>query len=188
MRRPDFQLKRGQCGESGLPNKKILVTYGSRAGSTAEIADAIAQQLCTSGWTVELRPANEIDSVDGYTAAIVGSAVRYGKWLPEVIEFIDRHRSSLQKIPVAYFTVCMKAADQSPKSMQDLEQYSSAARVRVEPKTETFFAGKIDLAKLSFFEGLIVRAVGSPIADLRDWAQIRGWAIGLAQTLAAADS
>jgi menaquinone-dependent protoporphyrinogen IX oxidase len=56
----------------------------------------------------------------------------------------------------------------------------------VTPKTETFFAGKLEYAKLSLFENLISKAMKAQEQDLRDWAKIRAWAEGMYPTLASA--
>jgi menaquinone-dependent protoporphyrinogen oxidase len=168
--------------------QKILILYASRAGSTAEIANAIGQQLCSAGFSAEVRPIEQASTLDGYAAVVLGSAVRYGTWLPEMVKFMERQKPALQKLPAAFFTVCMKASQHSASAKTEMAQYSSAARAVFTPKTETFFAGKIDLAKLSFFDRLMVKAVKSPVGDLRDWAAIRAWAGELAKLLAAREA
>jgi menaquinone-dependent protoporphyrinogen oxidase len=183
-RRPDIALPRSQCGVNNAMNPKILVLYASRAGSTAEIADAIGKQLCAAGFAADVRPVDEAVTLSAYSAAIIGSAVRYGKWLPEMIEFLEREKSALRNLPTAFFTVCMKARDQSPAARSEMAQYSNAARAVLTPRAETFFAGKIDLSTLSFLDRLAVKIVKSPIGDLRDWNAIRTWADGLKAVLA----
>jgi menaquinone-dependent protoporphyrinogen oxidase len=183
-RHTTISLMQSQCAGSSSMNQKILVVYASRAGSTAEIADAVAKQLCAAGFSADVRPVAEVKTLEGYAAAIVGSAVRYGSWLPEMLKFMEREKAALQRLPIAFFTVCMKARDPSQSSRQEMAQYSNAARAVLMPKTETFFAGKIDLATLSFFDRLAVKIVKSPVADLRDWPAIRGWADGLKSSLA----
>ncbi len=44
------------------------------------------------------------------------------------------------------------------------------------PQQEVFFGGKMDLARLSFLDRLIAKAVKATDADLRDWQAIRSWA------------
>ncbi|NCC36842.1 MAG: flavodoxin, partial [Chloroflexia bacterium] len=39
--------------------QKVLVTYATRAGSTAEIAVAMAQTLTTRGYNVEVKPVKQ---------------------------------------------------------------------------------------------------------------------------------
>jgi menaquinone-dependent protoporphyrinogen oxidase len=61
--------------------------------------------------------------------------------------------------------------------------YTKVARALVTPLDEAFFAGAIDLTRLSFFERLAVKMVKSPVGDQRDWQRIRAWADELARRL-----
>jgi menaquinone-dependent protoporphyrinogen oxidase len=45
------------------------------------------------------------------------------------------------------------------------------------------FVGKLDKHSLGVGERLIVRAVGAPEGDFRDWAAIRSWARDIAGVL-----
>lgn len=162
-----------------MAENKILVAYASRAGSTGEIGDAIARQLCADGFEADLREVSRVDSIDGYTAVILGSAIRYGDWLPEMLTFMRHHQAALVQRPLAYFTACNKAKDQSAAVLAELQSYSKSARTIVQPRTETFFAGKIDPATLSFFERMVVKMIGTTQGDFRDWVVINNWARSL---------
>ena len=50
---------------------KILVSYASKYGATAEIAEKIAQLLEQAGLEVELIPVKKVKQIDGYRAVIV---------------------------------------------------------------------------------------------------------------------
>lgn len=164
-------------------NAKVLVVYATRAGSTGEIGDAIGQQLCAEGWQADVKEVSAVASLEGYDAVIVGSAVRYGNWLPEMLAFMQRHQAALRQRPLACFTACNKAKDQSVASVTEMKAYSKAARELVEPKAEVFLAGKIDPATLSWFERMMVKLIGSPEGDFRDWAVIKAWARSIAPLL-----
>lgn len=157
----------------------ILVTYASRCGSTAEVAQAIANSLCEIGLAAEVEPVTSVTSLERYRAVIIGSAVRYGKWLPEALDFIKRNRARLAQVPVAIFSMHMGPRGTDGESQDKRLQYAKDVRSLVTPKAEVFFAGKIDPSRLSVFERLVVRAVKSPIADLRDWQAIRTWSAAL---------
>jgi menaquinone-dependent protoporphyrinogen oxidase len=45
------------------------------------------------------------------------------------------------------------------------------------------FHGKIDINKLNFGEKLMIRAIGAPTGDVRDWDAITAWAEGVATVL-----
>ena len=64
-------------------NDRILVTYATRAGSTAEVAAACAETLAARGYAVDVKPVKEKTQLTGYSAVVLGSAIRMGDWLPE---------------------------------------------------------------------------------------------------------
>ncbi|MBI5353465.1 MAG: flavodoxin domain-containing protein [Chloroflexi bacterium] len=166
-------------------NSKILVTYASRAGSTAGVAEAIGKTLAENGTLVDVIPMNEVKELSPYQAVVAGSAIRGSKWLPEAMEFIKTHRAELAQKRFAEFTVCITLA------MSNSEQYRSAVakwvepvRAQVRPLSEGLFAGMLDFNKLPFnWDTLMLRltvALGIfPRGDHRDWNAIRAWAESL---------
>lgn len=159
--------------------RKVLVAYATRAGSTGEIGAAIARQLCAEGFDAELREVSSVSGLDGYAAVVLGSAVRYGDWLPEMLAFMRANAGTLQQRPLALFTACNKAKDASIAAQTEMAAYVKAARAIVEPQVQRFFAGKIDFKTLSLFETMVVKMIGSPEGDFRDWAAIGAWAQSL---------
>jgi menaquinone-dependent protoporphyrinogen oxidase len=95
--------------ETNILNK-ILVTYASRAGSTAGVAEAISKALVESGAQVEVRPMQDVKDLTLYQALVAGSAIQAGQWLPEALQFVQTHRAVLAQKPCATFTVCMTLA------------------------------------------------------------------------------
>jgi menaquinone-dependent protoporphyrinogen oxidase len=111
---------------------------------------------------------------------VLGSPVRYGNWLPEMLSFMQAHAAALKQRPLALFTACDKARDMSDASQADMAAYLKSARAIAEPAAHRFIAGKIDFKTLSFFEKMVVKMIGSPEGDFRDWAAIAAWAQSLA--------
>ena len=62
-------------------SQKILITYASRTGSTAEIAEAIGKTLSEENAQVDILPMQAVKDPSPYQAVIVGSAIRKSKWL-----------------------------------------------------------------------------------------------------------
>ena len=165
---------------------RILIAYATRTGSTAEVADAIAGHLCKAGLSAEARPLGEVTSLDSYSGAILGSAVRYGSWLPEMTKFLSANRDALSAMPVAFFTMHMLALGDDPAAVAERAKYTAKARALLTPADEAFFEGKIDPARLSFLDRLAVRLVKSPTGDRRDWDRIAAWAGSLASQMRSA--
>src|SRR6266496_1220515 len=123
-------------------NDKILVTYASRAGSTAEIADAIGRTLIQNGANVEVLPMQVVKDLSVYRAVVAGSAIRSSKWLPEAMQFVEDHRSELSKKPFATFTVCITLAmSNSDPYREVVTKWIQPVRAQVSPVSEGLFAG-----------------------------------------------
>jgi menaquinone-dependent protoporphyrinogen oxidase len=157
-------------------NHHFLVTYATRAGSTAEVASVIGDVLGERGFSVDVKPIKEAPQVEGYGAILIGSAVQGGQWLPEAIQWIKTNQKALQNVPVALFTVHMNNTGDDEQSRKNREAYLNAVRSLLHPVDVAFFAGKMDAAQLSFLERFLVRIAKSPVGDLRDWERIRSWA------------
>jgi menaquinone-dependent protoporphyrinogen oxidase len=179
LQRPAWTPLSSRCA-GGMPmNRKLLVAYASRAGSTGEVAQAIADRLCARGFNTEVRPVDAVKTLEGFDAVVLGSAIRYGAWLPEMLKFMQAQRSALAALPAAVFTMHMQALDDSEASRQTRSVYGQPVRALLVPRDEAFFAGMVDPARLSFFERLAVKMVKSPVGDRRDWPRIHAWADGL---------
>lgn len=166
----------------------ILVTYASRSGSTAEIAEAIGETLSQQGIPVDVRPMTAVTDVTPYQAIIAGSAVRQEKWLPEAIQFLEAHQQVLAQKPIATFLVGMAMATRNParyqKALQSASGWMAPARQLVHPVSEGYFAGVLDLKKIKELHfrivlGSMVRLGLFPEGDHRDWEAIREWASAL---------
>ena len=170
-------------------NNKILVTYASRTGSTAEVAQAISRTLAESGVQVDVILMQDVKDLSLYRAVIVGSAIRKSKWLPEAVQFVRAHQDTLRHKSFAMFTVCITLA------RSNNEQYRSAVsgwvapiRALVKPLSEGLFAGRLDFSKLPLtWDTLMLRATVAagifPRGDHRDWNAIRIWAESLKPVL-----
>jgi len=165
--------------KSELMNNKILVTYASRTGSTAEVAEAIGKTLAEHGAQVDVISMNDVKDLTPYRAVVAGSAIRGSKWLPEAMQFIQTHQSDLAKKPFAEFTVCITLAmSNSEQYRQAVSKWVAPVRAQVRPVSEGIFAGMLDFKKLPInLDTLLLRlsvALGIfPRGDHRDWNAIR---------------
>jgi len=161
---------------------KILVTFASRAGSTAGVAEAIGKTLTKSGAQVDVRAMQEVTDLSPYGAVVAGSAIQNRQWLPEAVQFIQINQTALAQKPLAVFLVCMtlamKNADQYRGFVKDFLQ---PVRALVKPASEGLFAGVLDIKKVPSasdrfkFRLSVLFGVWSE-GDHRDWEAIRAWA------------
>jgi menaquinone-dependent protoporphyrinogen oxidase len=166
-------------------NKKILVTYASRTGSTAGVAEAIGRTLSESGALVEVRPMREVKELSSYDAVVAGSAIQGQKWLPEAMQFVRTHQAELSRKPLAAFMVCITLSMSNAAQYRDgLKGWMGPVRDLVQPVSEGYFAGAMECSRLPIsLNGLAMRLVVLSglwkQGDHRDWAAIRAWAQSL---------
>jgi menaquinone-dependent protoporphyrinogen oxidase len=169
-------------------NEKILITYASRSGSTAEIAAAIAGTLKQETPT-SILPMEQVKDLSGYSAVIIGSPIRKSRWLPEARQFIQTHREALSRKRVATFTVCITLAMSNGEAYRDaVRGWIAPVRAEVRPVSEGLFAGRLDFSKLPWsWDTLQLRAAVAlgifPKEDRRDWKAVHAWAASLPQLL-----
>jgi menaquinone-dependent protoporphyrinogen oxidase len=87
---------------------RILVAYASNAGSTADVAKAIAEELALTGAQVDTRPVADLEGADlsGYAAVVLGAPMILG-WHRGAERFLKAHRGELAKTRVALFATAM---------------------------------------------------------------------------------
>lgn len=83
---------------------KVLVTAATKHGATAEIAAAIGEVLQGAGVDAAVVSPEEVATVDGYDAVVLGSAVYAGHWLAAATDLVDRAGGALAGKPVWLFS------------------------------------------------------------------------------------
>ena len=78
-------------------SEKILVTYASRFGSTAGVAEAIGKTLTELGVQVDVLPMKEVKDISPYQSVVAGSAINGNAWLPEAMQFLQTYQAELQR-------------------------------------------------------------------------------------------
>lgn len=154
---------------------RILIAFASALGSTAEVASCIGETLVERGFSVDIRPVAESPRADGYQAVIIGSAVRYGAWLPEAVDFVKANWSTLNRIPVAVFCVHIQNLENDERSRKKRMAYLDGVRPFLPPASEAFFAGRLDRGGAALlYPGWLARFM--PTIDYRNWDKICEWA------------
>lgn len=157
---------------------KVLVAYESKHGSTKTIAERIAKTLAGKGHDAVAQSMEEASDLGGYDAFVFGSAVYYGGWMKNAVEFVRDHEFWLVDKPVWLFSSGPVGTPQpaDPKEIALL-------RATVRPRDHHLFYGALDRDKLSIGERLVVNVVKAPDGDFRDWNEVVTWAEGIAYAL-----
>jgi menaquinone-dependent protoporphyrinogen oxidase len=99
---------------------KVLVTYASRHGATAGIAERIAAGLRSAGLPTDLSPVTDVDDVTAYDAFVIGGAAYMFHWLKDATAFVKRHRARLADRPVWLFSSGPLGTDLVDKEGRDV--------------------------------------------------------------------
>ena len=80
--------------------KKVLVTYYSRSGNTAEMARMVADGLTEKGLAVTLKQVEEvnIDSLPDFDGFVIGSPNYFGTMAWPVKKFVDESVKCFKKL------------------------------------------------------------------------------------------
>lgn len=118
---------------------KLLVAYGTKHGSTREVAEAIAERLREGEREVELRCAADVEDPTPYDGVVLRGALYFGRWHEDAARFLLRHRRELSELPVAVFGMGPKTAEaedvaesraQLDKALQKASEVEPCSRKR----------------------------------------------------------
>jgi menaquinone-dependent protoporphyrinogen oxidase len=134
---------------------KVLVTAASKHEATAQIARSIAEVLVEQGLATTVLAPDAVDSIEGYDAVVLGSAVYSGRWLDPAKELVARFRDALAARPVWLFS-SGPVGDPSRKLVQqmgvdppDIGEILAATKAR----GHRMFAGKLPARTLAWPSG-----------------------------------
>jgi len=192
---------------------KILVAYATMAGSTAEVARVVGEELTRGGLQVEVLPVGDVKAIDSYDGVVVGGPMIMG-WHRGALKFLKKHRSSFQRIPLAVFVLAMSLTQTGETSvvgvevtldenlpkpplradrMSFRERYARlshylqpilrAARP-TQPVSIGVFGGRLEYGRLKWWAVLFAMLIiQAPAGDRRNWEAIRTWASSLVPLL-----
>lgn len=184
---------------------KLLVTYATNSGSTAEVAEVIAAELEQGSHSVDLRSIDDSGSIVEYDGLVVGAPMIFG-WQSSAREFLKRHQTELARKKVAYFACAMRltripgeilpehlltldhrlvSGPIRPDLMNIKNRFTSIgsnlksmiqAAPQIKPVNVAFFNGKLELFRLKWWQSVFVMLVVRAVpGDYRDWPFIRSW-------------
>ena len=156
--------------------KSILIAYATKHGSTREVADSLAAVLYALAFAVERLPAAQVADLSAYDGVVVGGSLYTGRWHPDALDFLKRHRGALAEIPVAVFALGPRTMEAKDVAGSRTQLDRALAKAGTEPFAVAIFGGVLDPRKLRFpFNRM-------PASDARDWDAIHGWGEGIADT------
>lgn len=189
--------------------KRILVTYATMAGSTAEVAQAVGEEMAKGNVQVDVLPLAEVKSLTDYDGVVVGGPMIMG-WHREALGFLKTHRQAWQRIPFAVFVTAISVTQTGETSVDGVPVYVdeslpkppvTAGRLSfreryarlpnyirpilrathpAHPLSIGVFGGRLEYGRLKWWGVVFVMGViQAPAGDRRNWTAIRSWAAGL---------
>jgi len=160
---------------------QVLVTVGSRHGSTREIGAEIAQVLARAGHSVQMLDPDEVTSVAGFDAVVLGSAVYVGRLVASVRALAERLEGPLAEVPLWLFW--SGPIGNPPRPVEQPDDVEHLVR-RLAPRGHRAFTGRLERRELGMAERALVAVVGAAPGDYRDFEDVGRWAESIAEELA----
>jgi menaquinone-dependent protoporphyrinogen oxidase len=165
---------------------RVLVAHASKRGSTAEIAQAIAEELREAGLDVDCRAAGEVRSLDGYDAVVLGSAVYMKRWRGDAKHFLRKHADEISKRPFWVFSSGPVGEPSKTPDASWLEPPRIVDRAQqLGVRDHVVFGGRVPAEPRGPIERAMVSNTPVEYRDRRDWDEIRAWAKQVALELGA---
>lgn len=172
---------------------KALVIYGTRGGSTKQIAEEIGKVLGEQGYVVTVEDARRSGGIDvnAYDLIVVGSSVWATMWKWQATRFLKRNAKKLAGKKVALFSSGLAGGD--PAHMDDANksiEKTAAKFPTIKPLALAYFGGLVDFEHPTFFARPMAMAMKKDLEkkgkdtskpyDTRDFVAIRKWAADVA--------
>jgi menaquinone-dependent protoporphyrinogen oxidase len=159
----------------------VLVAYGTTNGSTARIAERVAEILRKEGMSAEALPAGSVTSLEPYDAVVVGGGLYAGRWHKDARRFVRRHRRALVGLPLWFFSSGPLDASASERDIPPVPAVKRAMD-RLDVTEHVTFGGCLQEGARGFIARKIVSSGKG--GDFRDFERIEAWAVGIRAALA----
>jgi menaquinone-dependent protoporphyrinogen oxidase len=172
--------------ESGARYDQDLDCVRDNRRKTARIADQLAEVIRSRGLEADafnLKPSSGV-SVDGYDAVVVGGSIHMGKHQEDVVEFVGKNRSELDRLPSAFFSVSLAANGDLANAEAYVENFAQQAGWR--PTKVGLFSGALLYRQYGFIKRYMMKRIvrdkpGMSTDTSRDyvytdWDQVRRFA------------
>jgi menaquinone-dependent protoporphyrinogen oxidase len=189
--------------------KKILVAYATMAGSTADVARAVADEISKSGVHVDVLPLKDVRGLDSYDGVVVGAPMIMG-WHRDAQKFLKKNKDVFRRIPFAVFVMAMSLTQTEEVNAGDSlifvdpdlpkppvneakpsfrERYATISNYLkpvfqathpVKPASIGFFGGRLDYGRLKWWAVLFAMLIiQAQAGEHRNWEAIQVWAAGI---------
>ncbi|OAI39108.1 hypothetical protein AYO38_08220 [bacterium SCGC AG-212-C10] len=171
---------------------QVFVGFATAQGSTRGIAESIADRLRSQGIEVQLEEIAKLPEVLRFDAAVLGSAIHSGRWLPEATQVMAKRSTDLRNRPLWLFSVSSVGETSSffprlvagaMRGMRSETTEIKEFRKQLGIRGHRNFAGAVAKGDWGRTGDVFLRGLGGRYGDRRDWADIDAWADQIAAAL-----
>lgn len=158
---------------------RVLVTWASKRGGTEGIAGAVSEVLQANGFEVVSVSVEDVGSLAGFDAVIVGGALYANRWPAAGRRFVSRHVRALRSVPVWFFSSGPLDNSADATNIPPAPQVIVLAE-RVGAKGHITFGGRLQPGATGFPASAMAK---NHAGDWRNFGRIREWASEVAREL-----
>ncbi|WP_242093896.1 menaquinone-dependent protoporphyrinogen IX dehydrogenase [Aestuariivivens sediminicola] len=141
--------------------QKTLMLYSSVDGQTLKICNQLKEVFKQHDQDLDLQAIDDFDKdITKYDKLVIGASIRYGVHNKSVIDFINHHKTQLDAMKTAFFSVNL-VARKPEKNAPDTNPYviKFFKTIDWKPTVVEVFAGKLDYKKYGFFDRTMIRFI-----------------------------
>ena len=141
---------------------KILIVYGTTEGQTRKIARFMEDVLQDAGHKVAVADAaDQPPSPSEYDAILIGGSIHLHKYQAAVSYYITHHLVVLNRMPGAFFSVCLAVASGIEEEHREAEKITKdfLQQAGWKPLAVTQVAGALKYTQYDFFKRLIMKMI-----------------------------
>lgn len=151
----------------------ILLLHRSHEGHTKTIAQHLATVLAGDSHNPQVAALRDAPAFDGYDAVVIGASIHVEKFDQKLIDYVNEHKAALEHRPTAFFSVCLRAAQQDAASQQIVQGYldSLVAKTGWQPTLAASFAGAVKYREYNFLVRQLMKGIAKQAGLSTDTSQ-----------------
>ena len=173
-----------------------LVYYGTSEGQTKKIAMRVAEHLRARGVTVDVVESPADVDPSRFDAVVIGDSIHIGRHHRHVLKFIQAHRTILEAIPTAFFSVCLGIASKNESDRENARHFidDMVERTGWRPDRVAVFAGALKYSRYGLLTRFIMKKISASEGqstdtkrdyEYTDWDAVAAFSTEFAEVLAA---
>ena len=168
--------------------KNTLIIYSTTDGHTISISKKISSFLEKNS-QVDIISLNEAPklALNDYDQIIIGASIRYGKHKPELYQFINRYKATLENKKNGFFNVNVVARKPNKNSVDTNPYMKKFFEISSwKPQISAVFAGKLNYPKYRFIDKQMIRLImfitkgptdTKKVFEFTDWEKVKQFAV-----------